>query len=73
MSKINMIETSNLIATAKRDVTKKEGNKLLDPLFSPKNYWSNFLEKRKMATIPPLLDNDKIVTDYLTKAEIFNK
>ena len=70
-----MIETSNLIANAKESYYKNEGKKLLDPSLGPKKYWSilnSFLGNKKMPTIPPLFDNGEIVTDYLSKAEIFN-
>ena len=71
-----MIETSNLVATAKENYLMNEGKRLLDPLIGPKKYWSilnNFLEKKKLPTIPPLLDNGEIITDFHSKAEIFNK
>ena len=70
-----MLETSNLIAIAKENYYKNEGNKLLDPSLGPKKYWSilnSFLGKSKLPIIPPLFDNGEIVTDYLSKAEIFN-
>ena len=70
-----MIETSNLIANAKEKYYKNEGNKLLDPTLGPKKYWSilnSFLGNKKMPTIPPLFENGEVVTDYASKAEIFN-
>ena len=70
-----MIETSNLIGNAKEKYYKNEGNKLLDPTLGPKKYWSilnSFLGNKKMPTIPPLFENGEVVTDYSSKAEIFN-
>ena len=70
-----MVETSNLIAKAKDNYYKNEGNKLLDPSLGPKKYWSilnSFLGKSNLPIIPPLFENEEIVTDYPSKAEIFN-
>ena len=70
-----MLETSNLIAEAKDKYYKNEGKKLLNPSLGPKKYWSilnSFLGKNKMPIIPPLFEDGEIVTDYLSKAEIFN-
>ena len=69
------IETSSLIVTAKENYYRNEGKKLLDPTLGPKKYWSilnSFLGNKKMPTIPPLMENGEIITDYLGKAEIFN-
>ena len=55
-----MLETSNLIASAKETYYKNEGKKLLDPSLGPKQYWSilnNFLGKNKMPIIPPLFED----------------
>ena len=41
-----------------------------------KTYWSileTFYNDKKIPLIPPLLANDKFVTDIKTKADIFNK
>ena len=42
---------------------------------SPKSYWSilkTFLNNKKIPCIPPLLYNDKFITNFNEKAEIFN-
>ena len=68
-------ECSNLIVTAKENYQKKMAEKL-DKLFTaPKEYWSilnNFLGKRKTPNIPPLIVNDFVVSDFTTKANLFN-
>ena len=70
-----MIETSKLVANAKENYYKNEGQKLLDPWLGPKKYWSilnSFQANKKMPTIPPLFENGEIVADYLNNADIFN-
>ena len=42
---------------------------------SPKSYWSilkTFLNNKKIPCIPPLLHNDKLITNFKEKTEIFN-
>ena len=66
---------SNLISTSKDSYFKKMGQKLNDPLTSPKAYWSilkRFLNKVKIPVIPPLLVNNVFETDFKSKATIFN-
>ena len=49
--------------------------KLSDPTTSPKSYWSilkTFLNNKKIPCIPPLLHDDKFITNFKEKAEIFN-
>ena len=50
--------------------------KLYNPLLQAKTYWSilkTFYNDKKIPLIPPLLVDDKHVTDIKTKANIFNK
>ena len=66
---------SNLIVTAKENCQKKVAEKLDNPFTGPKAYWSmlnNFLGKRKTPNIPPLIVNDFVVSDFTTKASLFN-
>ena len=66
---------SNLILTAKENYQKKMAEKLDNPLTPPKAYCSiinNFLGKRKTPNIPPLIVNDLAVSDFTTKASLFN-
>ena len=47
-----------------------------NPLLQAKIYWSTFktfYNDKKISLIPPLLIDDKFVTDIQTKANIFNK
>ena len=49
--------------------------KLNDPNTSAKTYWSilkSFYKGTKVPLIPPLLVNNKIVSDFTDKANIFN-
>ena len=50
--------------------------KLNNPLLQAKTYWSilkTFYNDKKVPLIPPLLIDNKFVTDIKTKANIFNK
>ena len=49
--------------------------KLNDPILQLKTYWSilkGFYNGKRVSVIPPLLVNTKLVTDFKTKANIFN-
>ena len=53
----------------------KLSSRLADPLTSPKTYWSilkTFLNNKKIPCIPPLFHENKFVTDFKEKAELFN-
>ena len=42
---------------------------------SPKSHWSilkTFLNNKKMSCIPPLVHDDKFITNFKEKAQIFN-
>ena len=55
---------------------EKFAKKLNNPLLQAKNYWSvlkTFYHDKKIPLIPPLLVDDKHVTDNKTKANIFNE
>ena len=76
----NLTEATNsvseLISSAKESYFIKMGYKLNDPQTSPKAYWSilkRFLNKVKIPEIPPLLINNEFVTNFKTKAGIFNE
>ena len=52
----------------------KLSSRLADPLTSPKTYWSilkTFLNNKKIPYIPPLFHENKFVTDFKEKAELF--
>ena len=49
--------------------------KLMDPMTSAKTYWpilKSFLNSKKIPCIPPLFHQNKYVTDFKKKAELFN-
>ena len=65
-----------MIDTTKTLYYENLGKKLNNPLLQPKTYWSilkTFYNGKKIPLIPPLLVNDKFVTDMKTKADILNK
>ena len=72
----NMIsEGARLIEEAKRNYFLKAGKTLANPGTSSKTYWTlinTVLNKVKIPTIPPLLENGLFVTDFSEKAQIFN-
>ena len=60
-------EVSKLIDGTKKAYFKKLGEKLNDPQIGQKTYWSvlkRFLNKTKIPTIPPLLENGVFETDF---------
>ena len=63
------------IHTAKQKHFNKISKKLCDPLISTKCYWSllkAILNEKKVPCIPPIFNNNKYVTDFKEKSEIFN-
>ena len=69
-------ELNELIATTKALYYENLGKKLNNPLVQAKTYWSilkTFYNGKKIPLIPPLLVNDKFVTDVKTKGDIFRK
>ena len=48
---------------------------MMNPMASLKAYWSilkTLLNNKKISCIPPLLQDNKYVTDFKKKAELFN-
>ena len=67
--------SSKLIEDAKRNYFLKAGNALANPGTSRKRYWSlinTVLNKAKIPTIPPILENGLFITDFTEKAQLFN-
>ena len=61
--------------TQKIKYYSKVAKRLLDPSTSPKTYWSilkTFLNNKKIPVIPPIFHDNKYITDFKQKAEIFN-
>ena len=68
-------ETNRLIVNAKDDYFYNLGQKLTDPSLGLKSYWTvrnKILNKKRYANIPPLLINDIFVSNFQTKADLFN-
>ena len=63
------------IEESKEKYYTKLSSRLADPLTSPKTYWSilkTFLNNKKIPCIPPLFHENKLITDFKEKAELFN-
>ena len=68
-------ETSKMIINAKEKYFLNLGRKLSDPNQGIKAYWTTLnrlLNKKKVANIPPLLENGLFVTNVQMKATILN-
>ena len=69
-------ELNELISSTKALYYENLAKKLNNPLLQTKTYWSilkTFYNDKKIPIVPPLLVNDKFVTDIQMKANIFNK
>ena len=65
----------DLISTAKETYLRNLGTRLNDPSTQPKKYWSivnKLMGKIKIPTIPPILYEDNLETNFERKANIFN-
>ena len=70
------LELSSIISQRKDNYFLQLAKKLNDPQINAKTYWSilkTFFNGRKIPTIPPLLIDGKIVSDFKEKANIFNE
>ena len=66
---------SKLLEDARRKYFTKIDCMLSDPSIGTKKYWSlikKILNKPGIPEIPPLLENDIFVRDFVEKAQIFN-
>ena len=66
---------TDLVSLTKENYLKTQGLKLCDQDTSVKTYWSilkNFTNPRKFPKIPPLNHNNRQISDFQEKAEIFN-
>ena len=69
-------ECIKTILEAKEKYTRQLSQKLSDPSTEPKTYWkiiNRFVNNKKTPMIPPLLVNDKIISNFSEKANLFNK
>ena len=69
-------ECTKLIIEAKQNYIAKMSSKLDWADTTLSTYWAiinRFLNKKKIPNIPPLLVNNKLVSDFHKKAELFNR
>ena len=66
-------ELNDLIFSTKTLYYENLAKKLDNLLLQTKTYWSILKTFYNNKKIPPLLEDDKFVTDMRTKADIFNK
>ena len=62
------------IEESKEKYYTKFSSRSADPLTSPKTHWSilqTFLNNKKIPCIPPLFHENKLITDFKEKAELF--
>ena len=63
------------IENSKQTYNSKLSSKLANPATSSKTYWSilkTFLNNKKIPCIPPLFHENKFITNFKEKAELFN-
>ena len=68
-------QLSSLIASLKNKYYSKVVQRLLGRSTSPKTYWSimkTFLNNKKILVISPIFHDNKYITDFKQKTEIFN-
>ena len=68
-------QISDLIQSSRDDYFSRLAKKLNNPQTSAKAYWKilkTFVNGKKIPSIPPLLENGKYVTNFSTKANVFN-
>ena len=69
-------ETTRIVDAAKDNYFKSLGHKLTDTKTGIKAYWQTINKipnKNEVTCIPPLLEDDVFVTNFQTKAAIFNE
>ena len=77
LSKLNLLQEQLylLINKSKQNYYSRVASKLANVQRNSKTYWSllnRFLNNKKIPLIPPLFHENKFVTDYKEKAELFN-
>ena len=68
-------ELNSIIESSNQKHYSRLSKKLVDPITSTKFYWPTlkiFLNNKKIPCIPPLRHQNKYVTDFKEKTEIFN-
>ena len=75
MVKYLQTQLKNLIEHSQEKYYLRISKKMMNQMTSLKTYWSilkTFLNNKKIPSIPPLLQDNKYVTDFKKKAELFN-
>ena len=77
LSKLNLVQEQLyfLINKSKQNYYSRVASKLTNSQRNSKTYWSllnRFLNNQKILLIPPLFHENKFVTDFKEKAELFN-
>ena len=68
-------EISRMISKRKKQYYDQLSKKLNDPLTSSKTYWSmlkTFYSGTKIPLIPPIIIDNKVITNFRGKANVFN-
>ena len=68
-------ELKSLIEANKEKYYSRISKRMMNPLTSTKTYWSilkSFLNNKKIPCIPPLFLQNRYITKYKDKAELFN-
>ena len=76
MTETLITEINDLITSTKDLYYNNLAKRLNNPLLQAKTYWSilkTFYNDKEIPIIPPLLIDNKFVTDIQTKGNIFNK
>ena len=74
--KLTCNSLTETIRSSKEKLYCKWSTKLANPSTSSETYWSilkTFINGKKIPIIPPLLVNDKFITNFLEKANLFNE
>ena len=69
-------ECTEIILAAKEKYINELSKKLSNPETAPKRYWkilNRFLSNKKIPSIPPLLVNGEMISNFSKKAELFIK
>ena len=69
------LDISNAVGSSKLKYHERLANKLHDPKTAPKTYWAilkTFVNGSKIPLIPPQLVDNKLITNFLDKANLFN-
>ena len=69
----NLLEVST--EASKERYYSRLSKKLMEPSTSPKTYWSvlkSFHNNKKIPCIPPILHENRFVTNFKEKAKLFN-